>query len=142
MTGDDPIATGRAVKRTEALLRDARAVLRRVDVLLATALAIEDPALPEIAALRDACDRLVAQLGWRALPVPAPRVMGTLSGRSMRRSPGRPASPPQGPAGPPMTGCLWAARRRPAPFLRLGRAPPLAACRRWGTVAAIFRFAC
>jgi len=28
------------VKRTEALLRDARAVLRRVDVLLATALAI------------------------------------------------------------------------------------------------------
>jgi hypothetical protein len=60
MTGDDPIATGQAVKRTEALLRDARAVLRRVDVLLATALAIEDPALPEIAALRDACDRLVA----------------------------------------------------------------------------------
>jgi hypothetical protein len=50
MTGDDPIATGQAVKRTEALLRDARAVLRRVDVLLATALAIEDPALPEIAA--------------------------------------------------------------------------------------------
>jgi hypothetical protein len=33
---------------------------------LATALAIEDPALPEIVALRDACDRLVAQLGWRA----------------------------------------------------------------------------
>ena len=86
MTGDDPIATGRAVKRTEALLRDARAVLRRVDGLLATALANEDPALPEIAALRDACDRLVAQLGWRA--------------------------------------------------------PQLAACRRWGTVAAIFRLAC
>jgi hypothetical protein len=60
MTGDDPIATGQAVKRTEAL--------------------------PEIAALRDACDRLVAQLGWRA--------------------------------------------------------PQLAACRRWRTVAAIFRFAC
>ena len=79
MTGDDPIATGQAVKRTEALLRDARAVLRRVDVLL-------DPALPEIAALRGACDRLVAQLGWQA--------------------------------------------------------PQLAACRRWRTVAAIFRFAC
>jgi hypothetical protein len=60
MTRDDPIRAGQAVKRTEALLRDARAVLRRVDVLLATALAIEDPALPEIAALRDACDRLVA----------------------------------------------------------------------------------
>jgi hypothetical protein len=74
------------VKRTEALLRDARAVLRRVDVLLATALANEDPALPEIAALRGACDRLVAQLGWQA--------------------------------------------------------PQLAACRRWRTVAAIFRFAC
>ena len=29
MTGDDPIATGQAVKRTEALLRDARAVRRR-----------------------------------------------------------------------------------------------------------------
>jgi hypothetical protein len=86
MTGDDPIATGQAVKRTEALLRDARAVLSRVDVLLATALANEDPALPEIAALRDACDRPVAQLGWRA--------------------------------------------------------PQLAACRRWRTVAAIFRFAC
>lgn len=66
MTGDDPITTGQAVRRTEALLRDARAVLRRVDVLLATALAIEDPAFPEIAALRDACDRLVAQLSWRA----------------------------------------------------------------------------
>ena len=66
MTGDDPITTGQAVKRTAMLLRDTRAVLRRVDVLLATALAIEDPALPEISALRDACDRLVTQLGWRA----------------------------------------------------------------------------
>ena len=66
MTGDDPMTTGQELKRTQALLRDARAVLRRVDVLLATALAIEDPALPEIAALRDACDRLVTQLGWRA----------------------------------------------------------------------------
>jgi hypothetical protein len=66
MTPTDPIRAGQELKRTQALLRDARAVLRRVDVLLATALAIEDPALPEIAALRDACDRLVAQLGWRA----------------------------------------------------------------------------
>lgn len=65
MARDDPVAAGQAVKRTEALLRDARAVLRRVDVLAATALAIEDPALPEIAALRDAADRLVTQLGWR-----------------------------------------------------------------------------
>jgi hypothetical protein len=66
MTGDDPMTTGQELKRTQALLRDARAVLRRVDVLLATALAIEDPALPEIAALRDACDRLVTQFGRRA----------------------------------------------------------------------------
>lgn len=66
MTRDDPVGAGQAVKRTEALLRDARAVLRRLDVLAATAMAVEDPALPDIAALRDACDRLVTQLGRRA----------------------------------------------------------------------------
>ena len=66
MTRDDPLEAGQALRRTEALLRDARAVLRRLDVLMATALAVEDPALPDIAALRDACDRLVTQLGRRA----------------------------------------------------------------------------
>jgi hypothetical protein len=66
VTRDDPVGAAQAVKRTEALLRDARAVLRRLDVVMATALAVEDPALPDIAALREACDRLVAQLGRRA----------------------------------------------------------------------------
>jgi len=47
------------------LLRDARAVLRRVSVLAATDLAVDDPALPEIAALRDAANRLVSQLVHR-----------------------------------------------------------------------------
>jgi hypothetical protein len=53
------------VKRTTTLLRDARAVLRRVDVLAATALAIDDPALPTIAELRSSAERLVAQLAHR-----------------------------------------------------------------------------
>jgi ribosomal 50S subunit-associated protein YjgA (DUF615 family) len=62
----DPIEAAREVKRTETLLRDARAVLRRVDVLAAQAVATGDPALADIAALRDGCDRLVSQLARRA----------------------------------------------------------------------------
>jgi hypothetical protein len=46
MREQDPIQAARAVKRTETLLRDARAVLRRVDVLAATALAVDDPGSP------------------------------------------------------------------------------------------------
>ncbi|MGD1053669.1 MAG: hypothetical protein ABR950_07545 [Candidatus Dormibacteria bacterium] len=65
MREQDPMQAAQAVKRTAMLLRDARAVLRRVDVLAAQALATEDPALPEIAALRDAANRLVAQLVHR-----------------------------------------------------------------------------
>ena len=37
MTAMDAMAAGQAAKRTEALLRDAQAVLRRLDVLAATA---------------------------------------------------------------------------------------------------------
>jgi hypothetical protein len=66
MREQDPIQAAREVKRTETLLRDARAVLRNLDVLAAQALATEDPALPDIAALRDGCDRLVSQLSRRA----------------------------------------------------------------------------
>ena len=62
MTARDPIEAVREVKRTEVLLRDARAVLRKLDVLAAQAMATEDPALADIAALRDGCDRLVSQL--------------------------------------------------------------------------------
>jgi hypothetical protein len=66
MTARDPLELAREVKRTETLLHDARAVLRRLDVLAAQAMATEDPALPEIAALRDGCDRLVSLLSRRA----------------------------------------------------------------------------
>ncbi len=65
MREQDPIEAAREVKRTATLLRDARAVLRKLDVLAAQALATEDPVLPEIAALRDGCDRLVHQLARR-----------------------------------------------------------------------------
>lgn len=51
------------VKRTAMLLRDARAVLRRVDVLAASAAG--DPALPVIAELRSSAERVVAQLAHR-----------------------------------------------------------------------------
>ena len=47
------------------LLRDARAVLRRVDVLMATAAASEDPVLADIAALRSDTEHLVAHLARR-----------------------------------------------------------------------------
>jgi len=61
----DPATAGLEVKRTATLLRGARAVLRRVDVLAATALAVDDPALPAIAELRSSAERLVAQLTHR-----------------------------------------------------------------------------
>lgn len=65
MTRLDPAAAGLDAKRTAMLLRDARAVLRKVDVLAATALAVDDPSLPTIAELRSAAERLVAQLARR-----------------------------------------------------------------------------
>jgi soluble cytochrome b562 len=65
MTARDPLEAARELKRTEMLLRDARAVLRKLDVLAAQARATEDPTVPEIAALRDGCDRLVSQLARR-----------------------------------------------------------------------------
>lgn len=65
MTRVDPVAAAADVKRTAALLRDARSILRRSDILLATAAAVEDPALRDIAALRDGADRLVSQLAHR-----------------------------------------------------------------------------
>lgn len=65
MTPSDPIQAAQEVKQATGLLRDARAVLRRLDTLAATALAINDPSLRDIAALRDACDRLVSRLAHR-----------------------------------------------------------------------------
>ena len=65
MTAGDPIRAAQEVKRTAALLRDARAVLRKLDVLAAAAREADDPAHADIAALRDGCERLVSQLGHR-----------------------------------------------------------------------------
>lgn len=65
MTRIDPAAASLDVKRTAMLLRDARAVLRRVDVLMATASAADDPAVADIAALRSDTEHLVAQLARR-----------------------------------------------------------------------------
>jgi predicted membrane chloride channel (bestrophin family) len=61
----DPTRLLAETKRTTALLNDARSVLRRVDKLAAMALAINDPALPQIADVRSAAERLVTQLGRR-----------------------------------------------------------------------------
>ena len=65
MTPSDPITAAQEVKQATALLRDARAVLRKLDTLTATAMAINDPSLREIAALRDACGRVVSRLAHR-----------------------------------------------------------------------------
>jgi len=48
------------VKQTAALLRDARAVLRRLDALGVSARATADLSTGDIASLREACDRLVS----------------------------------------------------------------------------------
>ncbi|MHB8538160.1 MAG: hypothetical protein ACYDCS_09085 [Candidatus Dormibacteria bacterium] len=61
----DPLAAAADVKQTASLLREVRSVLRRLDLLAATAAAADDPALRDIAALRDAADRLVGQLAHR-----------------------------------------------------------------------------
>lgn len=61
----DPATATGDVKRTAMLLRDARAVLRRIDVLMAAAAAVDDPAVNDIAALRTDAERLVAQLARR-----------------------------------------------------------------------------
>ena len=61
----DPTRLLAETKRTTALLSDARSVLRRVDKLAARASAVDDPALPQIAEVRSAAERLVTQLGRR-----------------------------------------------------------------------------
>ena len=56
-------------KRVAMLLRDARSVLRSLDVLLATALAAGDESVPSVAAARKAVERLVRELSLRQLIV-------------------------------------------------------------------------
>ena len=65
MTRSDPITAAQYVKQATALLRDARAVLRKLDTMAATSMAINDPSVRDIAALRDAGDRLVSRLAHR-----------------------------------------------------------------------------
>ncbi|MDQ6947600.1 MAG: hypothetical protein M3256_15355 [Actinomycetota bacterium] len=65
MTRLDPTSAATDSKRTAALLRDARAVLRRLDTLATTALAVDDPAAALVADARHATERLVEQLARR-----------------------------------------------------------------------------
>jgi hypothetical protein len=52
-------------KRTNAMLRDARSVQRRLDLLMATAAACDDPSLARVAEAREAVERLVLELTFR-----------------------------------------------------------------------------
>jgi hypothetical protein len=65
MNHSDPTAVLAEMKRTEALLRDARSVLRRVDALAATASTSDDPSRALIAEVRTAAEHLVSQLAHR-----------------------------------------------------------------------------
>ena len=59
---DDPAAAAAAAKRSAALLRDARAILRRLDALFTAATGDGDPSVADITAARTAVERLVTQL--------------------------------------------------------------------------------
>lgn len=65
MTADDPLAAGAEAKRTAALLREARSVLRRLDTLTAQAMAMEDDTVPLMAEARAPLEHVVRQLTWR-----------------------------------------------------------------------------
>jgi precorrin isomerase len=65
MSQSDPTAVLAEMKRTEALLRDARSVLRRVDALAAKASTSDDPSRALIAEVRTAAEHLVSQLAHR-----------------------------------------------------------------------------
>ncbi|MGO9955003.1 MAG: hypothetical protein ACLP50_03350 [Solirubrobacteraceae bacterium] len=62
MSQSDPTVVLVEMKRTEALLRDARSVLRRVDGLAAKASTSDDPSRALIAEVRAAAEHLVSQL--------------------------------------------------------------------------------
>ena len=61
----NPMAAGAAVKETAILLRNARAVLRRLDTLAAQASALDNPSLPRIEEARTVITRLVSEYGHR-----------------------------------------------------------------------------
>jgi len=58
----DPLQTARQAKETAALLREARALLRRIDKLAAGAEGMEPPTPAMVTALREQADRLVHHL--------------------------------------------------------------------------------
>jgi hypothetical protein len=60
MSQSDPTAVLAGMKRTEALLRDARSVLRRVDALAAKASTSDDPSRALIAEVGTAAEHLVS----------------------------------------------------------------------------------
>ncbi len=62
---NDPRAPLAESKRTAALLRDARSVLRRIDTMAATAAAVEDDSLELLGAARSAAEHLVSHLSRR-----------------------------------------------------------------------------
>jgi hypothetical protein len=64
-TPTDPAELLAEIKRTGAMLRDARSVLRRIDTLAATASTAGDPSHPLIAEVRSAAERLVSSLARR-----------------------------------------------------------------------------
>ncbi|MDA8333222.1 MAG: hypothetical protein M0027_18815 [Candidatus Dormibacteraeota bacterium] len=65
MTADRAVPAIAIAKRTAALLRDARSVQRRLDTLATTALATDDPSLPQIDVAREAVQQLVVELTYR-----------------------------------------------------------------------------
>lgn len=65
MLQPDPVAAAARLKRTTALVRDIRSILRRLDAVLATARAQGDPSQPAIAEAREAVERVVTQLSFR-----------------------------------------------------------------------------
>jgi ABC-type transporter Mla subunit MlaD len=62
MTRPDPFAAAADVKRTTALLRDARSVVRRLDALALQAEALDDPGVVLIAEARATLEHLVGDL--------------------------------------------------------------------------------
>lgn len=64
-TADDLLDAGADAKRTAALHREARSVLRRLDTLTAQAMAMEDDSVPRLAEVRAALEGVVRELAHR-----------------------------------------------------------------------------
>jgi hypothetical protein len=62
---EDVTAAPASAKRLAALLREARAVQRRLDKLAAAAAGEDNTTLAQLAEARDAVERLVDRLAWQ-----------------------------------------------------------------------------